>query len=37
MCFVAPFHSLGLVRLFTLHMDWSGLVGIEMDFDLLWI
>jgi hypothetical protein len=28
---------LGLVRLLILHVYWSVLSGIEMDFDLLWI
>jgi hypothetical protein len=29
--------TLGLVRLFSIHMDWRGLIRIEGDFDLLGI
>jgi hypothetical protein len=28
---------LGLVRLFSIHMDWTGLIRIERDFNLLGI
>jgi hypothetical protein len=28
---------LGLIRLFSIHMDWRGLIRIEGDFDLLGI
>jgi hypothetical protein len=31
------FPPLGLVRLFSIHTDWRGLVRIERDFDLLGI
>jgi hypothetical protein len=29
--------QLELVRLFSIHMDWRGLIRIGGDFDLLWI
>jgi hypothetical protein len=29
--------QVGLVRLFSIHMDWRGLIWIERDFDLLGI
>jgi hypothetical protein len=32
-----PVGALGLVRLLILHVYWSVLGGIGMDFDLLWI